>query len=62
MDITKKTLIWTAIINLLIIAIGVACVIVTKFNTTVLCLCIATFVLVTISSVIVWNYGKEFRK
>ena len=62
MDITRKTLIITSIINLLIIAIGVACVLVTKFNTTVLWLCIATFVLVTISSIIVWRYGKEFRK
>lgn len=62
MDITRKTLIITSIINLLIIAIGVTCVIVTKFNTTVLWLCIATFILVTISSIIVWRYGKEFRK
>lgn len=62
MDITRKTLIITSIINLLIIAIGVACIFVTKYNPTVLWLCVATFVLVTISSVIVWRYGKEFKK
>lgn len=62
MDITRKTLIITSIINLLIIAIGVACVVVTKFNTTILWLCVATFILVTISSIIVWRYGKEFKK
>lgn len=61
MDITKRTLIITSIINLLLIAIGVACVIVTKFNTTVLWLCAATFILVLTSSVIIWKYGKEFK-
>ena len=62
MDISRKTLIAVFVINLLIIAIGVACVIVTKFNPTVLWLCVATFVLVIISSVMIWRYGKEFKK
>ena len=62
MDISRKTLIAVFIINLLIIAIGVACVFVTKFNPTVLWLCVATFVLVIVSSVLIWHYGKEFRK
>ncbi len=62
MDVSKKTLIITSIINLLIVAIGIACVVVTKFNTTVLWLSVATFALVVVSSIIIWRYGKEFRK
>ena len=44
MDISRKALIITFIINLLLIGIAAACVIVTKFNTTVLWLSIATLV------------------
>ena len=62
MDISRKALIITFIINLLLIGIAVACVVVTKFNPTVLWLSIATLVLVLTSSVIIWRYGKEFKK
>ena len=62
MDISRKALIITFIINLLLIGIAAACVIVTKFNTTVLWLSSATLVLVLTSSVIIWRYSKEFKK
>lgn len=61
MDISKKTLITTFIINILLIAISVTCMIVTKFNTVVLWLSVATVVLVCVSSFIIWKYAKEMR-
>lgn len=62
MDISKKALIATLIINLVLIAISVTCMIVTKFNTVVLWLSVAMIILVCISSIIIWRYGKELKK
>ena len=62
MDITKKTLIATFIINIVLIAIAVACMIITKFSTPILWLSLVMIILVCISSVIIWRYGKEFKK
>ncbi len=62
MDISKKTLIATLIINIMLIAISVTCMIVTKFNNVVLWLSVAMIILVCISSIIIWRYGKEFKK
>lgn len=62
MDITKKTLIATFIINIILIAIAVACMIITKFSTAILWLSVVMIVLVCISSIIIWHYGKEFKK
>ena len=61
MDITKKTLIATFIINIVLIAIAVTCMIVTKFNTVVLWLSVATVALVLFSSYIIWKYAREMR-
>ena len=46
MDISRKTLLITFIVNILLIAIAVTCMIVTKFNTVVLWLSVATVALV----------------
>ena len=62
MDITKKTLIATFIINIVLIAIAVTCMIVTKFNTAILWLSVVMIILVCVSSIIIWRYGKEFKK
>ena len=62
MDITKRTLISTLIINLILIAIAVICMFVTHFNLVILWLSLAMIILVCISSVIIWHYGKEFKK
>jgi hypothetical protein len=62
MDITKKTLIATFIINIVLIAIAVACMIITKFNTAILWLSVVMIILVCLSSIIIWRYGKEFKK
>lgn len=62
MDISRKTLIITFIINIVLIAIAVACMIITKFSSAILWLSIAMIILVCISSIIIWRYGKEFKK
>ena len=62
MDISRKTLIFTFIVNLILIAVGVTCVFLTKFNTTVLWLAVAMTLMVLVSSVLIWRYGKEFRR
>ena len=62
MDISRKTLIVTFIINLLLIAIAAACMIITKFNTAILWLSVVMIILVCVSSIIIWRYGKEFKK
>lgn len=62
MDITKKTLIATFIINIILIAIAVTCMIITKFSTPILWLSLVMIILVCISSIIIWRYGKEFKK
>lgn len=63
MDVSRKTLIATFIINILLIAIAVACMVITKFsNIAILWLSVAMVVLIFISSVMIWRYGKEFRK
>lgn len=62
MDISRKTLIVTLIVNIVLIAVCVACAIITKFNPTVLWLGLAVLVLVLASSIMIWIYGKEYRK
>ena len=63
MDITKKTLIATLIINVILIAIAVTCMIITHFaNVAILWLSVIMIILVCISSIIIWHYGKEFKK
>ncbi len=63
MDVSRKTLIATFIINIVLIAIAVTCMIVTKFNNVaILWLSVAMIVLVCVSSIMIWKYGKEFKK
>ena len=62
MDITKKTLIATFIINIILIITAVVCMFITKFSTPILWLSFVMIILVCISSIIIWRYGKEFKK
>ena len=62
MDISKKTLIATLIVDLILLAIGVVCLFVTKFSTLALSLFVGVVVLILISSILIWKYGKEFKK
>ena len=62
MEVSKKTLIITLIVNILLIAVCVVCMIVTNFNKVVLWLSAGVITLVLVSSVLIWVYGKEYRK
>lgn len=62
MDISKKALIITLIVDLLLLAIGVVCLFVTKFSTLSLSLFVAIVVLILVSSILVWKYGKAYKK
>lgn len=62
MDISRKALIITFIIDLLLIAVGVVCMVVLKFNTLSLALFFAISVMVLISSILIWKYGKNYKK
>ena len=62
MDISKKALIITLIVDLILLAIGVVCLFVTKFSTLALALFVAVVVLILISSILVWKYGKAYKK
>lgn len=62
MDISKKALIITLIVDLVLLAIGVVCLFVTKFDTLALSLFVAVVVLILISSILVWKFGKAYKK
>ena len=62
MDISKKLLITTAIINVALIVICTVCMFVSKFAPAVLWLNAVMIVLILVSSILVWHFGKEFRK
>ena len=62
MEVSKKTLIITLIVNILLIGVCVACMLITDFNNVVLWLSAAVITLVLVSSILIWVYGKEYRK
>ena len=62
MDVSRKTLIITFIVNLLLIAVGVVCVYISKFNTTVLWLAAGMTLMVFVSSILIWRYAKEYTR
>lgn len=62
MEISKKALIITLIVDLLLLAIGVVCLFVTKFSTVALAMFSGVAVLILISSILVWKYGKAYKK
>ncbi|MBQ8451970.1 MAG: hypothetical protein IJ538_04285 [Clostridia bacterium] len=62
MDISKKALIITLVINLLILCAGVACMFLLNFSVLSIGLFAGIAVLVLVSSILVWHYGKNFKK
>lgn len=62
MEISKKALIATFIIDLLLVAIGVVCTVVLNFSVVALGIFLAVSVLVLISSVIVWHYASTANR
>lgn len=61
MDISRKTLIVSIIINILLIVVSAICLILTKFNTVVLWISLALLVAVAVTSVFVYLASKKYR-
>ncbi len=61
MDVSKKALIATLIINILLLAIGIACIVVLKYSILALSLFLAATFFVFVSSVFIWKMAKEHR-
>ncbi len=62
MDISRKALIITLVIDVLLLAAGITCMCVLNFNVLSLGLFAGIAVCVLVSSILVWHYGKEFKK
>lgn len=62
MEVSKKALIVTLIINLLLLAIGTVCIIVLDYSILSLSLFLAACVFVAVSSVFVWKLGQDYKK
>ena len=62
MEISKKALIITVIIDLVLLAVGVVCLFATKFNPIAIGMFVAVTALVLVSSILVWKYGKDHKK
>ena len=62
MDVSRKTLIIAAIINVVLIAICAVCLIVTKLNPVVLWISLAILVVVLITSIMTYIMGKNFKR
>ena len=62
MDISRKTLIISVIVNVVLIIICAACLILTKFNPIVLGISLAVLFFVVLTSVMAFVMGKKFKK
>lgn len=62
MDISRKALIITLVVNVLLLAIGVTCMFLMDFSVLSLGLFGGVTLFVLVSSVLVWHYGKNFKK
>ena len=62
MDLSRKTLIIAAIINVVLIAICAVCLIVTNWNPVVIWISVAVLAVVLITAVMTYIMGKNFRR
>ncbi len=62
MDISRKTLIIAMVIDIVLLAAGIVCMVLLNFNTLSLCLFAAIAVCILVTSILVWHYGKNFKK
>lgn len=61
MEISKRALVITLIIDLLLLVIGVVCLFVTKFDTIALIIFVGIAVFILISSILIWKFGKNLK-
>lgn len=62
MEISKKALVATFIIDLLLVIVGVICTVVLNFSVVALGIFLAVAVLILVSSVMVWHFAKTANK
>ena len=62
MDVSKRTLIIAAIINVILIVVCAICLIVTNWNPVVLWISLAILILVLITSIMTYVMGKNLKK
>ncbi len=62
MEVSKKALIATLIVNILLIAAGVTCLFCLNFSVLSLGLFTAVSFLVLVSSVLIYSFGKSYQK
>ena len=62
MDISRKALIISVIINFVLMAICAVCLIITKWNPVVLWIALAVLFFVMLTSIIVYVAGKNYKK
>lgn len=62
MDVSRKTLIISVIVNIVLIAICATCLIITNWNPVVLWISLAVLVFVLITSIMAYFMGKNFKK
>ena len=62
MDISRKALIITLVVNILLLAAGITCMFLLNFSVLSLGLFAGVALFVVISSILVWHYGKSFKK
>ena len=62
MDISKKSLIFAVVINLILIAVCAVCLILTKLNPVILWVALAVLLFVLITSIIAFVIGKNIKK
>lgn len=62
MDISRKTLIIAAIINIVLIAICAVCLIVTNLNPVVLWISLAIFAIILVTAIMIYFMGKNFKR
>lgn len=62
MEVSKRALIITMIVNLLLLAIGVVCIIQLNYSILSLSLFLTTTVFIMLSSIFIWRMGQFYKK
>jgi len=61
MEVSKRALIITLIVNLLLLAVGVTCIVYLNYSVLALSLFLAATFFVLVSSVFIWKMAKDHR-
>lgn len=62
MEISRKALIITMIVNIILLAVGTGCIVFLKYSVLSLSLFLAATAFVLISSIVIWKVARDYRK